>query len=116
MVFHIVAEDPQIKHVASEVNPSGVHEHGSEDGQEPRAGIGKEAAGDESPFHNKSITATQLYQEKQDVQSDQGICDKRNSSARGIIITDWQHKTHLLLLIGYVAASRQDESNIILRK
>src|SRR5450830_50792 len=116
MVFHIVTEDPQVKHVASEVNPSGVHEHGSEDGQETGAGIGKEAAGDKSPFHNESVTATQFYQEEQNVQSDQGISNKRNSSARGIIITDWQHKTHLLLLIGYVTALRQDESSIIPRK
>src|SRR5450759_5280142 len=114
MVFHIVAEYPQVKHVSSQMNPAVVHEHRSEDGQETGAGIGKEAAGDKSPFHNESVTATQLYQEKQNVQSDQGIRDQWNSSARGIIITDWQHKTHLLLLIGYVTASRQDESSICL--
>jgi hypothetical protein len=62
------------------------------------SGIGKEAARNESPLPNKSVTATQLYKEKQDVESDQGIRDQRNGSARGIIITDWDHKIYLLLL------------------
>jgi hypothetical protein len=75
-----------------------MHEHGSEERQKITEGIGKEAARNESPFPNKSLAATQLYKEKQDVQSDQGIRDQRNSSARGIIITDWEHKIYLLLL------------------
>jgi hypothetical protein len=74
-VFHIVAEDPQVKHVAPEVNPPGVHEHGTEERQEITAGIGKEAPRHESPLSNKRVTTTQLYQEKQDVHSDQGIRD-----------------------------------------
>jgi hypothetical protein len=75
-----------------------MHEHGSEEGQKITGGIGKETARNERPFPNKSVTATQLYKEKQDVQSDQGIRDERNSSTRGIIITDWEHKIYLLLL------------------
>jgi len=75
-----------------------MHEHGSEERQKTTEGIGKEAARNESPFPNKSVTATLLYKEKQDVQSDQGIRDQRNSSARGIIITDWEHEIYLLLL------------------
>jgi hypothetical protein len=75
-----------------------MHEHGSEERQKITEGIGKEAARNESPLPNKSVTATQLYKEKQDVQSDQGIRDQWNSSARGIIITDWEHRTYLLLL------------------
>ncbi len=71
-----------------------MHEHGSEERQKITGGIGKEAAGNKSPLTNKSFTATQLYKEKQDVQSDQGIRDQRNSSARGIIITDWDHKNY----------------------
>jgi hypothetical protein len=56
------------------------------------------STGNESPFHNKSVTATQLYKEEQDVQRDQSICDQRYSSARAIIIADWEHKIYLLLL------------------
>jgi hypothetical protein len=88
-VFHIVAKDPQVKHVAPQVDPPGVHEHGSEEGQEITAGIGKEAARYESPLANERVTAAQLYKEEQDVQSDQGIRDQRKSSARAVIITDW---------------------------
>jgi hypothetical protein len=70
------------------VKPPGVHEHGSEERQKIASGIGNEAAWDESPFRNKSVAPTQLYKEKQDVQSDQAIRDQRSSPARGIIITD----------------------------
>jgi hypothetical protein len=66
-----------------------MHEHGSEKRQKITEGIGKEAAGNESPLPNKSVTATQLDKEKQDVQSNEGIRDQRKSSASGIVITDW---------------------------
>jgi hypothetical protein len=48
-----------------------MHEHGSEECQKITEGIGEEAARNESPFLNKSVTATQLYKEKQNVQSEQ---------------------------------------------
>jgi hypothetical protein len=66
-VFHIVTEDPQVKHVTSQVNPPGMHEHGSEERQKIAEGIGNEAARDESPLPNEGVTAAQLYKEKQDV-------------------------------------------------
>jgi hypothetical protein len=72
-VFHIITEDPHVKHVAQEMNPPCVHEHGSEDRQEITAGVGKEAARNEGPLHNKSFTATQFYKEVDEIHSDQGI-------------------------------------------
>jgi hypothetical protein len=74
-----------------------MHEHGSEERQRITEGIGKEAARNESPLPNKSVTATQLYKEKQDVQSNQGKRDQRSRSAVAIIITDWEHKICLLV-------------------
>jgi hypothetical protein len=68
-----------------------MHEHGREERQKITEGIRKESAGNERPLHNKSVSAALLYEEKQEVQSDQGIRDERNSSAGGIIITDWEH-------------------------
>jgi hypothetical protein len=44
-----------------------MHEHGGEEGQKIAYGIGKEAAWNESPFPNKSITTGQLYNKKQDI-------------------------------------------------
>jgi hypothetical protein len=94
-----------------------MHEHGSEERQKITEGIGKEAARNESPLPNKSVTATPLYKEKQDVQSEQGIRDQRNSSARGIIITDWDHKDlSPFTLAGFVTTSRQNDSGIFQRK
>jgi hypothetical protein len=97
-VFHIVTEDPQIEHVATQVKPPDVHEHGSDECQGLPEGVGKEAARDESPLLNEGVTPSQFYNEEQDVQSDQGIRDQGNGSARGIIIANWQHEIHLLLL------------------
>jgi hypothetical protein len=76
-----------------------MHEHGGEERQKITGGIGKESARNESPLHNKRVTATQLDKEKQPVQSDQYIRDQRKSSASAIIITDGEeHKIYLLLL------------------
>jgi hypothetical protein len=97
-VFHIVAKDPQVKHVASQVKPPGMHEHGGKERQKISNGIGQEAAGDEGPLYHKSITATKLYDEKQDVQGDQGIRDQRKCPARAIVITDGEHRIHSPLL------------------
>jgi hypothetical protein len=88
------------------MNPPGVHEHGTEERQEITSGIGQEAGRHEGPLHNKRVTATQLYQEEEHIQGDQGIRDHRNGPARGIIITDWEHEIFLLLieLISFVFA------------
>jgi hypothetical protein len=68
-----------------------MHEHGSEKRWKITRGICKEAAGNESPLINKSVTTTHFYEEEQDVQGDQSISDQRNRSASTIIITDWHH-------------------------
>jgi hypothetical protein len=73
-----------------------MHEHGSEERRNITGGIRKEAARNESPLHNKRVTATLLYKEKQDVQSNQGIRDQRNSSASGIVVADWEHRIYLV--------------------
>ena len=49
-------------------------------------------------FHQYCDTKYSSYKEKQNVQSDQGVRDHRNSFAITIIITDWEHKNYLLLL------------------
>jgi hypothetical protein len=84
-----------------------MHEHGSEERQKITDSIDKETTGNESPLHNESVTAAQFYEEKQDIQSDQGIGDQRNSSAGAIIITDWEHKFSLFSLVGTITDSRQ---------
>src|SRR6476620_9433533 len=75
-----------------------MHEHGSEERRKVSSGIGHEAPGNEGPLPDKRVTATELYKEEQDVQSHQGIRDQRNSSARAIVVTDWEHESCLLLI------------------
>jgi hypothetical protein len=74
-----------------------MHEHGSEERRKITGGIRKEAARNESPPRNKRITASLLDKEKHDVQRNQGIRNQRNSSARGIVVADWEHRIDLLL-------------------
>src|SRR4030095_10932147 len=78
------------------MKPPGMHEHGSEERRKITGGIRKEAARNESPPPNKRVAATLLDKEKQDVQRNQGIRNQRNSSARGIVIADWEHRIDLL--------------------
>jgi hypothetical protein len=75
-----------------------MHEHGGEECQRLAEGIGEEAVGYESPLLDKGVTPAQFYKEEQDVKSDQDIGNQGKGSARGIIITDWQHGVSLLLL------------------
>jgi hypothetical protein len=55
-IFDVVSKDPQVKHVTSQVEPPGMHEHGSEEGQKFTPGIGKEASGDKCPLHDECFT------------------------------------------------------------
>jgi hypothetical protein len=77
-----------------------MHEHGREERRHIPDGIGVEAARDESPLPHERVTAALLYKEEQDVESDQGIRDERNSPARRIVVTDWKHAIYLLLPVG----------------
>jgi hypothetical protein len=56
------------------------------------AGFATKRLGTKDHFHNERFAATQLYKEEQNIQSDQSIGDQRNSSARRIVITNWEHK------------------------
>ena len=46
-VLDVVAEDPQVEHVAAEVQPAAVHEHGAENGRDvgsadgPKSGLAR---------------------------------------------------------------------------
>jgi len=69
-ILYIVTENPQVKHVSSNVEQTGVHEHGSEQRRKISSWVGKEAAGNERPLHYESITAAELYKKKDYVQRD----------------------------------------------
>jgi hypothetical protein len=56
-VFYIVAEYPQVEHVAAQMKPAGVHEHGREEGQGISDGVSHKAGRHKSPFLDESVTA-----------------------------------------------------------
>src|SRR6185436_7241287 len=64
-VFHVVAENPQVKHVATQMKPAGMHEHGTEESRNVRERIGHEAPRHEGPLHDEGLAAVQLDEEEQ---------------------------------------------------
>jgi len=70
-VLDVVAEDPEVEHVAAEVQPAAVHKHRGENGDEIGTGVcGKSSGHDRPPFDERIATA-QLYEKEQDVECDQ---------------------------------------------
>ena len=64
-IFYVVAENSQVKHVSSNVEQTGVHEHGSEQCREISAGVGKEAVWNECPLCYESVAATELHNKEE---------------------------------------------------
>ena len=54
-VLDVVAEDPQEQHVAEEMQPAAMHEHGGENRDDVRCGIRRELGGDERPILDKLV-------------------------------------------------------------
>jgi hypothetical protein len=46
-IFDVIAEDPEVEHIAAQVHPAAMHEHGSENGYK----IGGRVCG-ETPWHH----------------------------------------------------------------
>ena len=71
LVLDVVAEDPQIEHVAAEMQPAAVHEHGGEDGGHVAGWVLAEPGRNERPLANEGIAAVQLDEEEENVERDQ---------------------------------------------
>ena len=76
-VLDVVAEDPQVEHVAAQVQPAAVHEHGAEHRGDVAGGIGGEAGRNEGPLLDERVAVVELEQEDEGVDGDQGIGDVR---------------------------------------
>ena len=66
-VLDVVAEDPQVEHVAAEVQPAAVHEHGGENGRDVGSRIVREASGHERPLLDEPVAVLQLQEEDEHV-------------------------------------------------
>src|SRR5262249_55387616 len=62
-ILDIVAKDPQKQHVAEEMQPATMHEHGSENGDDGCGQGRSETRRDKCPTFNKLIAAGKLEQE-----------------------------------------------------
>src|SRR5262245_59664544 len=91
IVLDVVAEDPEVEHVATEVQPTGVHEHGGEDGGDGAGRVLREAPRYEGPLVDERVAAAQLDEEKQDVERNQPIGHDGQRPAALVVIADRKH-------------------------
>ncbi len=96
-VFDIVAEDPQVQHVAAEVQPTAMHEHGAENGCDVGSRIFREASGHECPFLDEPVAVLQLEQEDEHVDDDEDEGDVRRRAPHGIVVAERKHLSVLHL-------------------
>ena len=96
-VLDVVAEDPQVEHVAAEVQPAAVHEHGAENGRDVGSRIVREAPGHECPFLDEPVAVLQLEQEDEHVDDDEDEGDVRRRAPHGIVVAERKHLSVLHL-------------------
>ena len=75
MLFYIIAEDQQIKHIAAQVQPPAMHKHRCQQGYIVLAWIRKEAGWDKCPLNNKSFTTPQLQIKNKEVKREDDISE-----------------------------------------
>ena len=90
-ILDIVAEDPQEQHVAEEMHPAAMHEHGGEDLHRACHGALRKLGGDECPLPDKGIACGELEQEHRKVQDDEGNGDDRSGAPLRVVVTDREH-------------------------
>ena len=72
---------PQEQHIAEEMQPAAMHEHGSENGDDVGRGVGREVGGDEGPTLDEVVACGELEQEYQAVQANEGVGNDGKSTA-----------------------------------
>src|SRR5271165_912088 len=73
IVFDIIAEAPEIGHVADQVQPAAMQEHGGEKGRKIRYRIGEKFARGKRPFLHKAVALVQLEKESRHIRDDEKI-------------------------------------------
>jgi hypothetical protein len=90
-VFNIVAEDPQEQHVAEQMQPAAMHEHGGEDGRYIGVRMLGESGGNERPLGDELISAGELDEKEQHIEADQGERDHRDGPPLRVVVADREH-------------------------
>ena len=76
-VFDVVAEDPQVEHVAGDVEQAAVHEHRGEDRRERRRKIPGDRAGAGHPARNRAELEDERFRRPLAVHADRGRYSER---------------------------------------
>jgi hypothetical protein len=66
-VFDVVTKDPQVKHVAKQVDPTSMHEHRREYRREFSRRICEQSSGNHGPLLNERLTSIHLNKKEKNV-------------------------------------------------
>ena len=86
-VLHVVPKYPQVEHIATQVHPAGMHEHGRKYRDDREDRVSCQAAWDERPLLDERFARRELEQEHDDADRDQSVGNDRCGVAVGVIIT-----------------------------
>jgi len=92
-VFDFAAEGPEVNHVANDVHPAGMHEHGGED-RDPAVSM-DDANRHDRPGPNEAVAVNQLFQKNIGIQDDDGDGSQRKTPQGPRGVTEWNESAHL---------------------
>lgn len=87
-VLNIIPKDDEIEHVAQQVHPTAVHEHGGKNRYKETTRILRKIGRSECPGIDEFISTRHLNEENDEVEDHQRPGDHGNYSAVGIVISD----------------------------
>jgi hypothetical protein len=90
-VLDIVAKDPQEQHIAEQMQPTAMHEHGREDRDRVCLGTAGKARRYESPVLDELVAAGKLDEEDQDIEADKDEGDVRHAPPLRVVVADREH-------------------------
>ena len=93
-VFDLAAESPQVNHVADDVHPAGMHEHGGEN-RDPAVAM-DDANRDDGPGPDEAIAIDQLFEKNIGVEDDDGDGGERKTPQRPRGIAEWDEAAHYI--------------------
>src|SRR5262249_41947922 len=91
IVLDIIAEGPEISHVANKVQPAAMQEHGGEQCQEMRARVLKELAWRERPMFDERIALAKLGKKHRYIGQDKEIGDERCGVMLALVSSDREY-------------------------
>ena len=86
IVLDVVAENPEIEHIAENMQPAAMHEHGGEDRLHFCGRAGRELARHKGPCADEVVPLIEFEQKHQHIHDNQQVGDNRHALPRTIVV------------------------------